>query len=327
MTEALEVVARYSGVKELLDTPCANGCRVGDCKHGVYLFYDYDSEPIYVGQTSEMLRVRIRRHLTNQRTDAVAMSVLDPLEVAEVGMWPFWDFGDADPGAILDAAEFTVFKMALERSRFDAILNEYPITGDHEIALPESVRRSILPAAERAALEYPDVRLARRAQTIASLARIISERRVKLGLPKLVASKDLRRNGCATWKSDPIAPSRSPLSSALIRRSVRPNSASAAARGTSISGPPDASSAAISRQRTRLPSRQYRVQTPPRSRIKRYRFAASASVKPCKGSAASGWRNTWSRALPSMMSSAARARMRSACRSQVFDSRAGTAPS
>lgn len=148
MTEAPEVVARYSGVKELLDTLCANGDRVGDCKHGVYLFYDYDGEPIYVGQTSEKLRVRIRRHLTNQRTDAVAMSVLDPLEVAEVEMWPFWDLGDADPGAVLDAAEFTVFKMALERSRFDAILNEYPITGDREITLPESVRRSILPAAE-----------------------------------------------------------------------------------------------------------------------------------------------------------------------------------
>lgn len=197
MTEAPEVVARYNGVKELLDTPCTNGCRVGDCKHGVYLFYDYDGEPIYVGQTSEMLRVRIRRHLTNQRTDAVAMSVLDPLEVAEVEMWTFWDLGDADPGAILDAAEFTVFKMALERSRFDAILNEYPITGDREIALPESVRRSILPAAERAALEHPDVRLARRAQTIASLARIISERRVKPGLRRTLLAQARRLESLA----------------------------------------------------------------------------------------------------------------------------------
>ena len=31
---------------------------------------------------SALLRVRIRRH-TNQRTDAVAMNVLDPFEVAE----------------------------------------------------------------------------------------------------------------------------------------------------------------------------------------------------------------------------------------------------
>ena len=33
--------------------------------------------------TTEQLRVRIRRHLTNQRIDAVAMNVLDPFEVAD----------------------------------------------------------------------------------------------------------------------------------------------------------------------------------------------------------------------------------------------------
>ena len=56
---------------------------------GVYAFYDCDGEPTYVGQTKERLRNRIRRHLTNQSTDAVAMSVLDPFEVAEIEMWPF----------------------------------------------------------------------------------------------------------------------------------------------------------------------------------------------------------------------------------------------
>src|SRR5687767_9208902 len=49
-------------------------------KWGVYAFFDYDDEPIYVGQTNESLGARIGRHLTNQRTDAVAMGVLDPLE-------------------------------------------------------------------------------------------------------------------------------------------------------------------------------------------------------------------------------------------------------
>lgn len=47
--------------------------RLGNFKFGVYAFYDYDGEPIYVGQTNEKLSTRIRRHLTNQRTDAVAM--------------------------------------------------------------------------------------------------------------------------------------------------------------------------------------------------------------------------------------------------------------
>ena len=60
------------------------GLKVGNYKFGCYAFFDYDKEPIYVGQTNEMLRTRIRRHLTNQRTDAVAMSVLDPFEVYEI---------------------------------------------------------------------------------------------------------------------------------------------------------------------------------------------------------------------------------------------------
>ena len=45
--------------------------RLGSIKWGVYAFYDYDGEPIYVGQTKESLGTRIRRHLTNQRTDSL----------------------------------------------------------------------------------------------------------------------------------------------------------------------------------------------------------------------------------------------------------------
>src|SRR5579862_9884642 len=69
--------------------------RVGDFQWGVYAFFDYDGEPIYVGQTNERLRTRIRRHLTNQRTDAVAMSVLDPFEVFEIEVWPLPQLQDA----------------------------------------------------------------------------------------------------------------------------------------------------------------------------------------------------------------------------------------
>lgn len=206
MTETAEVRALYAGVQRLLDAPCANGRKVGDCKHGVYLFYDYDGEPIYVGQTSERLRVRIRRHLTNQRTDAVAMSVLDPFEVAEVEMWPFWDLSGADARDTLDRAEFTVFELALERSRFDAILNEDPITGDHRVALPQSVRRPILGQAEWRDRKHPDIRLARRARTIANLAKIISERKVKTGLRRTLVAQAKRLEALATARLREIDP-------------------------------------------------------------------------------------------------------------------------
>ncbi len=188
MNETAEVIELYEGVKRVLDHPCQNGKKIGDCKNGVYLFYDYDGEPIYVGQTREKLRTRIGRHLTNQRTDAVAMSVLDPFEVAEIEMWPFWESGKNksvnEIKEMLNRAEFTVYCQALKNSKFSVVLNENDITKTELIVLPESIRESILSAKSRRQREHPDLRLARRARTIANLARIISERKVKIGIRK-----------------------------------------------------------------------------------------------------------------------------------------------
>lgn len=162
--------------------------KVGDARCGVYLFYDYDGEPIYVGRTAEQLRVRIRRHLTNQRTDAVAMSVLDPFEVAEIEMWPFWELQEpsyeGDVLATLKQAEYAVYKHALRHSRFGAILNEQVIAEADALDLPQSWRASIIPDNLYEERKHPDVRIARRALTISSLAKVIRERSVKLGLRK-----------------------------------------------------------------------------------------------------------------------------------------------
>ena len=183
--EPLDVTELYEGVDRVLGLLGEDGRAAGDCKVGVYLFIDYDGEPIYVGQTREQLRTRIRRHLTNQRTDAVAMRVLDPFEVAEIEMWPFWDLEESPDEVIkdtLDRAEFTVYQQALADSLFSAVLNEGDIPEAELIQLPSSVRGEILPDASRTKREHPDIRIARRARTIADLARVISERKVQTGI-------------------------------------------------------------------------------------------------------------------------------------------------
>ena len=85
---APEVAAIRNEIRRFLDTLDSSGRKIGNAKYGAYAFYDYDAEPIYVGQTEEKLRSRIARHLTNQRTDAVAMNVRDPFDVAEIEVWP-----------------------------------------------------------------------------------------------------------------------------------------------------------------------------------------------------------------------------------------------
>ena len=204
MKETPEVAALYAGISQIVDTECPNGKRVGDCKHGVYLFYDYDGEPIYVGRTREKLRTRIGRHLTNQRTDAVAMSVLDPFEVAEIELWPFWDMpaSPEEVDDILHRAEYTVYQRALERSAFKVILNEAEIPAADLIPLPPSVRASILGVEERKQREHPDVRLARRARTIANLARVISERKVKVGIRRTLWAQARRLERLAKRRMD-----------------------------------------------------------------------------------------------------------------------------
>lgn len=189
-------------LKRFLDTEFL-GKKVGNYKFGVYAFFDYDGEPIYVGQTNERLRVRIRRHLTNQRTDAVAMSVLDPFEVYEIEVWPFPEFEGltkrGNPDAYkdackhLDTLECLIFKEAIEKSHFGAILNEKdPPMLSLAIAVPESHRDYVVSGAVHNIRKHPDFRIARRAQILARLAQVISERQVQSGLRRTLLTQAKR---------------------------------------------------------------------------------------------------------------------------------------
>lgn len=180
------------------DDPSGGRRRVGHYKWGVYAFYDYDGEPIYVGQTNEMLRTRIRRHLTNQRTDAVAMSVLDPFEVYMIEVWPLPDLQETsgrDPVAKqhLDALERLVTEQAVAGSTFKAILNEKdPPPGQLIVEAPPSARGCIISDRVYELRSHPDFRLARRALIISRLAQVISERKVQGGLRRVLVTQAKR---------------------------------------------------------------------------------------------------------------------------------------
>lgn len=178
--------------------------KVGDYRWGVYAFYDYDGEPIYVGQTNEKLRTRIRRHLTNQRTDAVAMSVLDPFEVFEIAVWPLPEYQKVsgnnkkskayvDAKAQLNALEFAIYQHAVRESQFHVVLNEKdpPVTAA-AAQQPKPFRNRIVSDKVHQLRSHPDFRIARRALIIARLAQVISERKVQGGLRRVLLAQAKR---------------------------------------------------------------------------------------------------------------------------------------
>jgi hypothetical protein len=208
-----DVAAIRQAIKSFFDWEDAEGRRPCGAKCGVYVFYDYDGEPIYVGQTYERVRERIGRHLTNQRSDAVAMNVLDPFEVAEIEVYPFYNLEKPERGEakqayiarikrMLDRAEFTLHQKVLKESALGAVLNEGEISEAKPIALPPSHRSRIIPDELFPVRKHPDVRIARRASTIAALARVISERDVSAGLRRtlLTQARRLKRLSALRFK-------------------------------------------------------------------------------------------------------------------------------
>lgn len=190
-----DIVGIRREIEAFLNATDDDGRRIGDSKFGVYVFYDYDGEPIYAGQTSESLRTRVRRHLTNQRTDAVAMNVLDPLEVAAIEVWPLWELdglAESEWKPKLGAAEYTVYEQARQASGFRALLNEADIPPTEFIELPQSYKATIVPDDVFERLKHPDLRIARRASTIARLSGVISERAVSKGLRRTLVTQARR---------------------------------------------------------------------------------------------------------------------------------------
>ena len=203
-----------TGLKSFLNEDLPGSGKIGSCKYGVYAFFDYDNEPIYVGQTCESLRSRIGRHLTNQRTDAVAMSVLDPYEVYAIEVWPLPEYQEVSPKKShsewkkakghLDSLEASVFEALLKGAKFGAVLNEKVPHTSAPVELPISYK-GIIVSEEVANLRgHPDVRIARRAQTIARLALVVCERDVQPGLRRTLRTQARRLQWLAEQRFAPF---------------------------------------------------------------------------------------------------------------------------
>lgn len=223
-----EVAAIRKQLTDFLNSFDESGRRPGSTKCGVYVFYDYDGEPIYVGQTYESLRQRIGRHLTNQRTDAVAMNVLDPFEVAEIELFPFYELEAPAEGesrtdyqrrikSTLASAEYTVFQKVLRESSLGAVLNEKDVSPVPTIDLPASHRGRIIPDEFYDLRKHPDVRIARRASTVANLARVIAERgNVSPGLRRTLVTQARRIERLASQRLEEVVGSGLPIPSAEL---------------------------------------------------------------------------------------------------------------
>jgi 2-polyprenyl-6-methoxyphenol hydroxylase-like FAD-dependent oxidoreductase len=75
-------------------------------KIGVYVLCDLDQVPIYVGQSVDGIRSRVRRHLTSARSDIIANRQIDVWEIAWVWTYPVDDRAEIND---LEAALFHHF--------------------------------------------------------------------------------------------------------------------------------------------------------------------------------------------------------------------------
>lgn len=73
---------------------------------GVYILSDLDNIPIYVGRSTNGIRVRVQRHLTSARSDIIANRQIDVWEIAYVWSYPVTNRSEME---LLEATLFHQF--------------------------------------------------------------------------------------------------------------------------------------------------------------------------------------------------------------------------
>ncbi len=95
--------------------------------------------------------------------------------------------------ALVDAIEYSAYVRAIQKSKYKAILNEKIPPVSAIVALPAAYRFDLIPENMREDREHPDVRIARRAETLARVAAVAHERgEVSAGLRRVIVIQAVR---------------------------------------------------------------------------------------------------------------------------------------
>lgn len=95
---------------------------------GVYTLCDLDGTPIYVGQSVDGIRIRVRRHLTSARSDIIANRMIDVWEIAYVRAW---EVSIPNQISALEAHLFAKFDTAKQ------LMNGKALTAPETLSFPE----------------------------------------------------------------------------------------------------------------------------------------------------------------------------------------------
>lgn len=120
---------------------------------GVYALCDLDEVPIYVGQSVDGIRSRVRRHLTSARSDVIANRQVDVWEIAYVWAWPVKEVAEI---SALEAYLFNEFdnKVRLMNGK------SMPVQAK-QVCVPEKQVIQVIEEDERINRQDPALRLPR----------------------------------------------------------------------------------------------------------------------------------------------------------------------
>jgi len=124
---------------------------------GVYALCGLDAVPIYVGQSTDGIRSRVRRHLTSARSDVIANRQLDVWEVAFV-----WGYPKSNKAKISELEAYLITEFHNKRPLMQGDIP--PPVKKLSFKLPEKQVIQIMPTEEIEKRLNPVLRLPRQAE-------------------------------------------------------------------------------------------------------------------------------------------------------------------